>query len=67
MGPVRGVGLWPESLTGTQPVKPLSADAVGYSRHIGEDEAITGRTLETYKEGISELLLLDKSAGIVSI
>ena len=27
----------------------LSADAVGYSRLMGEDEAATVRTLETYK------------------
>jgi len=33
----------------------LSADAVGYSRLMGEDEAATMRTLETYKRVISDL------------
>jgi adenylate cyclase len=34
----------------------LSADAVGYSRLMGEDEAGTLRTLETYKRVMSDLL-----------
>ncbi len=34
----------------------LSADAVGYSRLMGEDEAATVRTLETYKRVISDLI-----------
>ena len=34
----------------------LSADVVGYSRLMGEDEAATVRTLETYKGVISELI-----------
>ena len=29
----------------------LSADVVGYSRLMGEDEAATVKTLETYKGG----------------
>ena len=33
----------------------LSADAVGYSRLMGEDETATMRTLETYKRVISDL------------
>ncbi len=33
----------------------LSADAVGYSRLMGEDEVATMRTLETYKRVISDL------------
>ncbi len=33
----------------------LSADAVGYSRLMGEDESATMRTLETYKRVISDL------------
>ena len=35
----------------------LSADAVGYSRLMGEDEAATVRTLETYKRVIADLIL----------
>ncbi len=34
----------------------LSADAVGYSRLMGEDEAATVRTLETYRRVISDLI-----------
>jgi adenylate cyclase len=34
----------------------LSADAVGYSRLMGEDEAATVRTLETYKRVVSDLI-----------
>ena len=34
----------------------LSADVVGYSRLMGEDEAATVRTLETYKRVISDLI-----------
>ena len=34
----------------------LSADAVGYSRLMGEDEAGTLRTLETYKRVMSDLI-----------
>jgi adenylate cyclase len=34
----------------------LSADAVGYSRLMGEDEAATVRALETYKRVISDLI-----------
>jgi adenylate cyclase len=34
----------------------LSADVVGYSRLMGEDEATTVRTLETYKRVISDLI-----------
>ena len=34
----------------------LSADAAGYSRLMGEDEAATVRTLETYKRVISDLI-----------
>ena len=34
----------------------LSADAVGYSRLMGEDEPATLRTLETYKRVISDLI-----------
>ena len=34
----------------------LSTDAVGYSRLMGEDEATTVRTLETYKRVISDLI-----------
>ena len=34
----------------------LSADAVGYSRLMGEDEAATVKTLETYKRVISDLI-----------
>jgi adenylate cyclase len=34
----------------------LSADAVGYSRLMGEDEPATVRTLETYKRVISDLI-----------
>ena len=34
----------------------LSADAVGYSRLMGEDEAATLRTLETYKRVIGDLI-----------
>jgi adenylate cyclase len=34
----------------------LSADAAGYSRLMGEDEASTVRTLETYKRAISDLI-----------
>jgi adenylate cyclase len=34
----------------------LSADVVGYSRLMGEDEATTVRTLETYKTVISDLI-----------
>ncbi len=34
----------------------LSADAVGYSRLMGEDESATVRTLETYKRVISDLI-----------
>jgi adenylate cyclase len=34
----------------------LSADVVGYSRLMGEDEASTVRTLETYKRVISDLI-----------
>jgi adenylate cyclase len=34
----------------------LSADAAGYSRLMGEDEAATVRTLETYRKVISDLL-----------
>ena len=33
----------------------LSADAVGYSRLMGEDEAATMRMLETYKRVIGDL------------
>jgi adenylate cyclase len=34
----------------------LSADVTGYSRLMGEDEAATVRTLETYKRVISDLV-----------
>ena len=34
----------------------LSADVAGYSRLMGEDEAATVRTLETYKRVISDLI-----------
>ena len=34
----------------------LSADVVGYSRLIGEDEAKTVRTLDTYRRVISDLI-----------
>ena len=34
----------------------LSADVVGYSRLMGEDEPATVRTLETYKRVISDLI-----------
>ena len=34
----------------------LGADAVGYSRLMGEDEAATMRTLETYKKVMSDLI-----------
>ena len=34
----------------------LSADAAGYSRLMGEDEAATVRTLETYRRVISDLI-----------
>ncbi len=34
----------------------LSADAAGYSRLMGEDEAATVRTLETYKRVIADLI-----------
>jgi adenylate cyclase len=34
----------------------LSADAAGYSRLMGEDEAATVRTLETYRKVISDLI-----------
>src|SRR5208337_3995623 len=34
----------------------LSTDAVGYSRLMGEDEAATVRTLETYKRVIADLI-----------
>ena len=34
----------------------LSADAVGYSRLMGEDETATLRTLETYKRVIADLI-----------
>jgi adenylate cyclase len=34
----------------------LGADAVGYSRLMGEDEAATMRTLETYKRVMSDLI-----------
>jgi adenylate cyclase len=34
----------------------LSADAVGYSRLMGEDEAATVMTLETYRKAISDLI-----------
>ncbi len=34
----------------------LSTDAVGYSRLMGEDDATTVRTLETYKRVISDLI-----------
>ena len=34
----------------------LSADAVGYSRLMGEDEAATVRTLETYRRVIADLI-----------
>jgi adenylate cyclase len=34
----------------------LSTDAVGYSRLMGEDDATTVRTLETYKSVISDLI-----------
>jgi adenylate cyclase len=34
----------------------LSADVVGYSRLMGEDEAATVKTLETYKRVISDLI-----------
>src|SRR5665647_2407946 len=34
----------------------LSADAVGYSRLMGDDEAATVRALETYKRVISDLI-----------
>ncbi len=35
----------------------LSTDVVGYSRLMGEDEAATVKTLETYKRVISDLIL----------
>jgi adenylate cyclase len=35
----------------------LSADVAGYSRLMGEDEAATVRTLETYRKVISDLIL----------
>ena len=34
----------------------LSADVAGYSRLMGEDEAATVRTLETYKKAIADLI-----------
>jgi adenylate cyclase len=34
----------------------LSADVAGYSRLMGEDEAATVRTLEHYKQIMSELI-----------
>ncbi len=34
----------------------LSADVAGYSRLMGEDEAATVRTLETYKRVTSDLI-----------
>ena len=34
----------------------LSADAAGYSRLMGEDEAATVRTLETYRRVVSDLI-----------
>ena len=34
----------------------LSADVVGYSRLMGEDEVATVRTLEAYREMISEII-----------
>ncbi len=34
----------------------LSADAVGYSRLIGDDETAAGRTLTTYRNEISSLI-----------
>ena len=39
----------------------FSADAVGYSRLMGEDEAATVRTLEFYKGVMSELIKLSPS------
>jgi adenylate cyclase len=35
----------------------FSADVVGYSRLMGEDEAATVTTLETYKRAISDLIM----------
>ena len=34
----------------------LSADVVGYSRLMGEDETATVKTLETYKRVIADLI-----------
>ncbi len=34
----------------------LSADAVGYSRLMGDDEAATVRTIELYRNIISDLI-----------
>ncbi len=39
-----------------KPAAILSADVAGYSRLMGEDEAATVRTLETYKRVISDLI-----------
>jgi class 3 adenylate cyclase len=41
----------------------LSADTVGYSRLMGEDEAVTVRTLKTYRGVISDLILQYRGRG----
>jgi adenylate cyclase len=41
----------------------FSADVAGYSRLMGEDEAATARTLETYRRTISDLILPYRGRG----
>ena len=57
----RGFYIWKGGLVMKERAKRklsaiLSADVVGYSRLMGEDELATVRTLETYRAMITELI-----------
>ena len=41
----------------------LSADVVGYSRHMAEDEQATVRTITAYREQIGNLVLDHRGIG----